>query len=160
MRSKGYRSGTRKRFSQAFRKSGMPKPTTYLQTYKRGDLVDIVVNPAIHKGMPYKYYHGRTGRIFNVDPRSVTVIIGRRFGNKIVEKPITCRIEHVRPSNCQKEFLKRKAEYQKKKEEAIANNLPMPTMKREVTGPRKEIVLPLGGNEPKEIFYEPFYEVY
>ncbi|RVD90777.1 60S ribosomal protein L21 [Tubulinosema ratisbonensis] len=157
---KGYRSGTRKIFSQAFRKHGMPTPSTYLRKYKRFDLVDIIVDPSIHKGMPYKYYHGKTGRIYNVDQKAVTVIVGRRFGNKIVEKMITCRIEHIRPSNCRKEFLERKSRYEELKKEAIANNLPLPPKKRQVVGPRKEVVLPLAGNEPKEIFYEPFYEVY
>ena len=37
----------------------MPAMSTYLKTFKRGDIVDIVANSAIHKGMPYKHYHVR-----------------------------------------------------------------------------------------------------
>jgi len=34
------------------------KLTTYLKTYKVGDIVDIKADAAIHKGMPHKFYHG------------------------------------------------------------------------------------------------------
>ena len=41
--------------------------STYLRTYRIGEMVDIVVNGAIQKGMPHKNYHGKTGRIFNIN---------------------------------------------------------------------------------------------
>ena len=44
----------------------MPNLSTYLVNYKLGDYVDIKANSAIQKGMPHKFYHGRTGRVLCV----------------------------------------------------------------------------------------------
>lgn len=49
--------------------------SNYLKEYKKGDIVDIIVDGAIHKGMPHHFYHGRTGKVFNINPRSVGVLI-------------------------------------------------------------------------------------
>ena len=69
-RSTGYRSGTRDLFSKKFRtKGGNPGMTTYLRNFHVGDMVDIVANPAQQKGMPHKFYHGRTGKVWNVNKR-------------------------------------------------------------------------------------------
>ncbi|KAF9158302.1 hypothetical protein DFQ26_007793 [Actinomortierella ambigua] len=56
--SYGIRARTRHMFSRNFREHGMPGISTYLKTYKVGDIVDIKANAAIHKGMPHKFYHG------------------------------------------------------------------------------------------------------
>jgi len=69
--------------------------------------VDIVANGAIHKGMPHKYYHGKTGRIWNVTPRAVGVEVNKVVGNRIVVKRIHVRVEHVRPSKCKQEGERR-----------------------------------------------------
>ncbi len=42
-----------------------------------GDYVDIKVNPAVHKGMPFKFYHGRTGVIWNVTKRALGVELNK-----------------------------------------------------------------------------------
>jgi len=49
----GYRSGTRNKFAKAFRKHGAVHISKTLQAFHIGDLVDIVVDGAIHKGMPH-----------------------------------------------------------------------------------------------------------
>ena len=51
----------------------MPHSNKYLCEYNIGDFVDIKVDGSEHKGMPHRYYHGRTGRVFNINPRSVGV---------------------------------------------------------------------------------------
>lgn len=33
---------------------------------------------AVQKGMPHKIYHGKTGRIFNVTPHAVGVVVNKR----------------------------------------------------------------------------------
>ena len=38
----------------------------------------VKANGAIHKGMPYKAYHGRTGRVYNVAKRSLGVIVNKQ----------------------------------------------------------------------------------
>ena len=40
---KGYRRGTRDMFSRAYKKKGVEHLSTYLKTYKAGDIVDIKV---------------------------------------------------------------------------------------------------------------------
>lgn len=100
----GYRSGTRFLFKRGFRKHGAEHLSTYMTPYKKGDFVDIVGNGAIHKGMPHKFYHGKTGRVFNVNPNSIGVIVSKQVRNRIVEKRIHFRVEHIRRSQCQKKF--------------------------------------------------------
>ncbi|KYR02369.1 S60 ribosomal protein L21 [Tieghemostelium lacteum] len=95
----GLRSRTRYLFSRGFRNHGMLNTTTYLRTFRLGDYVDIKANGNIHGGMPHKFYHGRTGRVWNVTPRSVGVVINKRVGPRIIAKKIHVRIEHVKPSN-------------------------------------------------------------
>jgi large subunit ribosomal protein L21e len=45
-------------FQRDFRKKGMIPLSTYLKTYRVGDIVDVKANGAVHKGMPFKFYHG------------------------------------------------------------------------------------------------------
>jgi large subunit ribosomal protein L21e len=75
---------------------------------KVGDYVDIFADPGIHKGMPHKGYHGRTGIIFNITKSAVGVRVNKLVNGRIIEKRIHVRIEHVRKSKCQKEILSRK----------------------------------------------------
>ena len=64
-----------------------------------------MADAAVHKGMPHMYYHGKTGKIFNVNPRSVGVIVTKPIRNKILQKKIHVKIEHVRLSKCRKAFV-------------------------------------------------------
>lgn len=57
----GSKARTRQMFAKGFRKHGEPSLSKYLITYRVGDIVDIKGDGSIHKGMPHKYYHGRTG---------------------------------------------------------------------------------------------------
>ncbi len=120
----GYRARTRKLFAQPFRKHGSVSLAKYLTTYKVGDYVDIKANASIHKGMPFKFYHGRTGVIWNVTPRAVGVEINKQVRNRIIKKRIHVRIEHIQPSRCREDFLKRvKANDLAKKEAKAKGNV-------------------------------------
>merc|ERR1712029_828030 len=68
---------------------------------------DIFANPAIHKGMPHKHYHGRTGIVFNVTKSAIGVRVNKFVNGRILEKRIHVRIEHIRKSKCQKEIIER-----------------------------------------------------
>jgi len=105
--SKGYRSGTREKFSKAFRKHGLPLPAKRAPVIKIGDYVDIVVDSAVHKGMPFHFYHGRTGRVFAVYANAVGVICKKVVGNREILKRLLVNIAHVRPNRSRQEFLKR-----------------------------------------------------
>jgi len=114
----GVRGRTRHMFSRKFREHGPIHLSQYLMNVKVGDYVDIFANPAIHKGMPHKGYHGRTGIVFNVTKSAVGVRVNKLVNGRILEKRIHVRIEHVRKSKCQKEILRRKKENEAAKEEA------------------------------------------
>ncbi|KAF3949038.1 hypothetical protein ACB098_03G106100 [Castanea mollissima] len=131
----GVRSRTRDLFARPFRKKGYIPLTTYLRTFKIGDHVDVKVNGAIHKGMPHKFYHGRTGRIWNVTKRAIGVEINKQVGNRIIRKRIHVRVEHVQPSRCREEFEQRKIQNDKLKAEAKARGQTI-TTKRQPKGPK------------------------
>ena len=105
--SYGYRARTRKCFARDFRQHGRVGLSAYTRPYHIGDYVQIHVNGSIHKGMPHKQYHGRTGVVFNINNRAIGVEINKRLNNRIVKKRINVRLEHVKPSNCRKDFFDR-----------------------------------------------------
>merc|ERR1712146_112242 len=86
--------------------------------FKRGDYVDIVVDASIQKGMPYGFYHGRTGVVYNVNRNAIGVEITKIVGNRQMRKRIHVRHEHLRKSRCNEAFLKRVKENDAKKREA------------------------------------------
>ncbi len=93
---RGYRHRTRKVFRKDIRERGAVPPLSLLMiNYKPGDKVHIVVNPAIHKGMPHRRYHGKTGII--VGKRGRAYIVKVYLGDK--EKTLFVRPEHLRPAN-------------------------------------------------------------
>merc|ERR1719411_18398 len=57
--------------------------------------------------MAYRYYHGRTGVIWNVTKGAVGVMVNKLIGNRIRRKKIHVRIEHIRKSKCRDDFLAR-----------------------------------------------------
>merc|ERR1712109_224121 len=152
----GKRRGTRYLFSKKFRKTGLEHLSTYLKTYKVGDIVDIKGNGAIQKGMPYKYYHGKTGRVFNVTRRAVGVVVNKKLGNRIIPKKINVRIEHIKHSKCRDDFLRRVKENEVKKREAKVKGVKV-DCKRHPVAPRKAHSVSTKNNEPvlvEQIPYE------
>mmetsp|Transcript_27206 Transcript_27206/g.66188 ORF Transcript_27206/g.66188 Transcript_27206/m.66188 type:complete len:165 (+) Transcript_27206:358-852(+) len=106
----GYRARTRDLFCKGFRKKGTIALGRYLTTFKIGDLVDIKADGAVHKGMPHKFYHGKTGVVWNITKRAVGVEVNKLVGNRIMKKRIHVRMEHLKHSTCRKEFLDRVAQ--------------------------------------------------
>lgn len=140
--TKGYRRGTRYMFAKKFRKHGVEPLSTFLRVYRRGDIVDIKGNGAFQKGMPHKSYHGRTGRVYNVTPHALGVIVNKRVRNRIIPKRINVRVEHVKHSKCREDFLqrmKRNDELRKKyAEDKKAGLKPAkPLLKRQPAQPRE-----------------------
>ncbi len=78
--TKGYRRGTRYMFAKKFRGNGPLPLGVAMRVYKRGDIVDVKGDGGVQKGMPHKSYHGKTGRVFNVTPHAVGVIVNKRVG--------------------------------------------------------------------------------
>ena len=150
--SYGYRARTRKIFAKAFRKNGAASLGGSLLTYRLGEHVDIKVDGSVHKGMPYKVYHGKTGKVFNVNPNSIGVIINKQVRNRIEKKRIHVRVEHLKKSKCQENFKKlvRKAEEEKRNKSAKKDRKRMPgkPVGEKVVTPNKNTLF---------IFQNPFF---
>ena len=142
-------------FKRGFRENGPAKLTTFLTTYRVGDIVDIKANSAQQKGMPHKFYHGRTGIVYNVTPSAVGIIVYKVVGNRYVEKRVNIRIEHVKHSKCRQEFLERvKANHDahvaaREKGERI-------NLKRSPALPREAHVISLKDNAPQTMTPVPY----
>ena len=62
-------------FSRPFRKHGVVPLTTYMQIFKKGDVVDIEGMGIVQKGKPHKCYRGKTGRVYNVNQHAVGILL-------------------------------------------------------------------------------------
>eukprot|EP00344_Euplotes_crassus_P008139 CAMPEP_0197001122 /NCGR_PEP_ID=MMETSP1380-20130617/5894_1 /TAXON_ID=5936 /ORGANISM="Euplotes crassus, Strain CT5" /LENGTH=160 /DNA_ID=CAMNT_0042418665 /DNA_START=36 /DNA_END=518 /DNA_ORIENTATION=- len=153
--AKGYRSGTRYLFQKRFGTHGVIPLSRYYKVYKVGDIVDIKVDGAIHKGMPHKYYQGRTGRVYNVTQRAVGVVVNKRVGNRILPKRINVRIEHVQHSKCRDDFLRRMKRNEVLKKKAKAKGVRI-LLKRVPPGPRKGHFVSTKDNAAETVTPVPF----
>ncbi|BAE63506.1 hypothetical protein F9C07_11852 [Aspergillus flavus] len=138
--SHGLRSGTRYAFSRNFKEHGQIALSTYLKTYRVGDIVDIKVNGAVQKGMPYKVYNGKTGVVYNVTKSSVGVLLYKVVRNRYLEKRVNIRIEHVKHSRSREDFIKRVKENAEKKKQAKEQGVHL-HLKRQPVGPREAHVV-------------------
>jgi large subunit ribosomal protein L21e len=93
-KSHGFRARTRSLMSKRVRTRGLAALSTVLIDYEEGDRVNIVIDPAIHKGMPHRRYHGRTGVVTGQRGRGIEVDV--KMGNAV--KSLIVRPEHLRPS--------------------------------------------------------------
>ncbi len=87
-KSKGFRSGTRKKLEQKVR----PAITRFLQDFDIGQNVVIILEPSSHKGMPFPRFKGKMGKI--VEKRGRSYVVKIKDGNKI--KQIISRPEHLK----------------------------------------------------------------
>jgi len=133
----GYRSQTRHLFQKKFGTAGRCHTTTYLKTFKRGDYVDVKVDPSIHKGMPFKYYHGRTGVVFNITKRAVGVRVNKEVNGRVISKKIHVSIPHVHHSKCRDEVISRKASNEEHKTAVKAGKAEKKSLKRIPTQPKE-----------------------
>jgi len=85
--------GPRRRTREKFR--GPPKLTVnkLIQKFEPGQTVAIKISSNSHRGMPFRRFHGRTGKV--LEQRGQAYIIEVRDGKK-VKKIIACP-EHLKP---------------------------------------------------------------
>eukprot|EP01102_Stenamoeba_stenopodia_P007885 TRINITY_DN2228_c0_g1_i1.p1 TRINITY_DN2228_c0_g1~~TRINITY_DN2228_c0_g1_i1.p1 ORF type:complete len:159 (+),score=29.68 TRINITY_DN2228_c0_g1_i1:285-761(+) len=133
--SYGLRARTRDLFQREFRNHGPLKSSIFLTTYRVGEIVDIKANANIHKGMPFKFYHGRTGRVWNVTRRAVGVEILKKVGNRYINKRLHVRIEHIKKSKSRDSFLARVKQNEILRKEAKAKGVKI-SLKRQPGLPR------------------------
>ncbi|KAH9064066.1 ribosomal protein L21e-domain-containing protein [Lactarius vividus] len=146
----GYRARTRHMFKRGFKEHGPIKLSTYLIPYRVGDIVDIKANAAQQKGMPHKFYHGRTGIVYNVTPHAVGVIVNKVVGNRYIEKRVNIRVEHIRHSKCRQEFLDRVSRNHDAHVEAKVNGERV-NLKRVPVLPRGAHTVSASSNTPQTI---------
>ncbi len=72
-KAKGFRARTRQKLRKSVR--GMPPVNKILQEFETGDKVQIVIEPAVHKGMPHPRFHGKMGVVKEKKGRSYIVEI-------------------------------------------------------------------------------------
>ena len=72
-RSKGIRSKSRQILRKRPRDRGTSSITRALQEFTEGESVNIVIDPAVHKGMPHIRFHGYTGIIEGMQGNSYLV---------------------------------------------------------------------------------------
>ena len=141
--ARGFRHGTRNKFAKAYKTKGLPGVSRYLTQFKRGDYVDIVVDSSVQKGMPYSFYHGRSGVVYNVNRNAIGVEVNKIVGNRQLRKKMHIRIEHLRKSRCNESFLIRVRENDVKKRDAKVAGKKI-VCKREPQGPKPMLVVDPG----------------
>ena len=64
--------------------------------------VDVKACGSVHKGMPHKYYHGKTGIVYNVTARAVRTERGvrrsARAGASALPRAATAALPRARPA--------------------------------------------------------------
>merc|ERR1719215_2440971 len=131
----GYRAGTRSTFAKAYRKNGTLGVSTYLKVFRLGDIVDLKGDGAVQKGMPHKYYHGKTGVVWNVTKRAIGVVVNKQVNGRIIRKRIHVRTEHANHSKCKDDFKNRVKANPATKTEAKKTGVKV-CLKRQPAGPR------------------------
>ena len=91
-RSKGIRSKSRKILRKKPRNRGINSITRALQQFEEGDSVNIVIDSAVHKGMPHIRFQGYTGKIKGKQGESY--LVGINDGKK--HKTLIIRPDHLR----------------------------------------------------------------
>lgn len=156
MRSNGFRRGTRQLLRKDKRDKGMPTLTKVLQKFRVGDFVDCKIDSSVAKGMPHKYFYGKTGIVFNVNPSSYGVIFYRRVGGKYIERSMHIRSEHLTLSKSLDDMKRKQRIHSQKLEEASKTGVKISTEKRAVQGPRGGFTVSLTNNAPIEVKEKPY----
>ena len=89
--SRGTRTKTRNLLKKKARARGLSPITKGLQTFEEGEKVNIVIDPSVHKGMPFSRFHGLTGIV--IGERGSAYEISVKDGDKT--KTVVARPEHL-----------------------------------------------------------------
>lgn len=89
--SKGTRSKTRNLLKKEPRARGLSPITRGFQIFENGEKVNIIIDPSVHKGMPFSRFHGLTGVV--AGKRGAAFEVNVKDGNKT--KMVVARPEHL-----------------------------------------------------------------
>jgi large subunit ribosomal protein L21e len=88
-RSRGSRSRTRSKMRKKTREKSTVPIARALQTFKEGETVHVVIDPAYHKGIPHPKWHGKTGHIIGSRGRAYLVKVSDQKSEKtLIVNPI------------------------------------------------------------------------
>ena len=94
--------------------------------------------------MPYKFYHGKTGRVFNVTQRAIGVIVNKQHNGRVIPKRVHFRVEHLRKSMSRQAFVERvkkndaaKVEAKKAGRKILTKRIPRGPKEAHVVNPAK-----------------------
>ena len=91
-RSKGTRVKTRNILGKRPRNRGMRPITHTLRQFEEGEKANIIIDAAVHKGMPHRRYQGFTGTI--AGKRGGAYLVDVVVGSK--QKQLIIRPEHLK----------------------------------------------------------------
>ena len=138
--SHGKRARTRDLFARPYKKHGATPFQRYFLSYRMGDYVDIIVDGSTQRGMAHKFYHGKTGRVFDVTQHALGIIVNKQVNGRIIPKRMHIRYEHVRQSQSRVAFVERVKSNDKLKEQAKKEGRKIQT-KRMPVQPREPHVI-------------------
>ena len=91
-KSHGLRTKSRRIMKKKIREKGMPMANKVLQEFEKGEKVIIKIDSAIPKGMPYKRFQGKEGKVERKQGKCFVLKI--RDGNK--EKTVLANPVHIK----------------------------------------------------------------
>jgi len=103
--SKGKRSRTRNIFKKNKRKSEISLNSLILMKNQLNTNVSIKINPSIKKGIPNKWYMGKSGTVTNISNCFVQIFIKKMIKNKLLNKNILISTEHIRRKKSKNNYL-------------------------------------------------------
>lgn len=89
--SRGTRSKTRQVLKKNVRARGLSPITREFQVFETGEKVNIVIDPSVHKGMPFSRFQGLTGIV--TGSRGAAYEVSVNVGGKT--KIVLSRPEHL-----------------------------------------------------------------
>ena len=92
--SKGLRRKTRNILGKTPRTKGMSPITHEFRNFEVGEKVNVVIDPAVHHGMPHMRFQGKTGVFSGKQGRAYVVEL--KDGDK--PKTVVTRPEHLKKS--------------------------------------------------------------
>lgn len=89
----GERRCTRYKLKKSVREKGVSPVSRAIQDFDEGQMVHIIIDPSIQKGMPNPRFQGRTGKV--IGQRGRAYLLQIRDGN--ATKEVIALPQHLRP---------------------------------------------------------------
>ena len=123
---KGKRSKTTHKLRKNVREKGKPTVNKMMQKFKKDDIVHVKTDPSVHKGMPFRRFTGKTGKILGT--RGDCYMVEIRDINakkKIIVHPV-----HLKKQTIVKKPVKKPLKKQKTKKTTTKTAKPKPKVKK------------------------------